>query len=80
MEREIVIMLVEPHDGNEAGEVRISRDELPEGAVVKGEGEEANGVDVSRMSKAQLTEHLLSLGVELEGSETKAELLALIPE
>ena len=77
-EREIVIMLVEPHHGNEAGEVRIYRDELPEGAVVKGEGHIA--VDVHRMNKAQLTAHLEELGVELSGDETKVELLALVPE
>lgn len=35
--REIVLMKVPPHPGNEVGTVRIYRDELPEGAVVVGE-------------------------------------------
>lgn len=76
--REIVIMLVEPHEGNEAGEVRIYRDELPEGAVIKGEeGGSGNAADVSRMNKAQLIAFLEEAGSELTGSETKAELLAI---
>lgn len=80
MEREIVIMLVEPHPGNDAGEVRIYRDELPDGAVVKGEETASAEADVGRMNKAQLAGHLESLGIELAGDETKAALLALLPE
>ena len=35
--REIVVMLVPPHEGNPMGRVRIYREDLPEGAVVEGE-------------------------------------------
>ena len=77
-ERELVIMIVTPCEGNEAGEVLIYRDELPEGAVVKEAGAVAAVEDVSRMSKAQLMALLDEQGIERDGTETKAELVARV--
>lgn len=76
-EREIVTMLVEPHEGNEAGEVRVYRDELSAGAAVKEDAPQANVDDVSRMTKAQLNVLLDERGIERSGNETKAELVEL---
>ena len=79
-EREVIKISCPVTEDNDQGFYIGYRDAMKEDEVEFGEGAPSDAVDVGRMNKTQLTEHLLSLGVEVSGHETKAELLELVPE
>lgn len=54
VQREIVTMRVEPHEGNEAGLVTVYRDEAPEGAVIVEDEVEGAPAETAKERKARL--------------------------